>query len=143
MNNSIKEQLIDAGRYERINKILIGIMGNKDPEPPVKAYVNDNDITMWRIDGIKLASEAKDLYGKICDNKSTTDLTIDDYLNLLHFVETQADMLLHNYANSIMHRHKPKTKPGKIRSYLILDNMLFCLGGDWKIPDGWKRKNKK
>ena len=139
-NISMKDKLINAGRYNSIIKILSDIKNITDPEPPVNAYCNYDGITSWRVDGHKLRIEAADLYKRIQNNESAADLNPANYYNLLQVVKSDADNMLHNYANAIMHRKKPDGKPGLIRSYLVLEHMIICIGKSWIIPEGWKKK---
>lgn len=144
---SIKQQFINAGRYKAIMKILHKIT-KVSGSLPVDAFVDVDGITRWRIDGDKVSNEAKLLIEKIENNATIKDLREEEFDNLRSYTKTQSDMHLHNYTVSLAHRNKPSVKLGKIRAWMILDNLLWCIpnrseqDGDWNIPKGWQKKNK-
>ena len=54
--------------------------------------------------------------------------------------------MLHNYSVSLSHRNEPTEDMDDIRTWEILDNLIFCFRLDeednlhWSIPEGWKNK---
>lgn len=140
-NNMIKRILKEAGRYDEIVDVLNNISKETDVSKPVNAFVDYDGKTKWRIDGKLLKYEASKFLQIISAEEITEKLDIDYFNELLQYIHTKSDTLLHNYAVSISHRNEPEIDMEYIRSVEILENLLYNLNDykKWYIPDGWKK----
>lgn len=137
----IKDILKEANRYEDIRNILNNIIETLDDDMtyPVDAHIDDREIK-WKVDGQLLIKEASNLLYLIDTENINCNNSSDDFLNLLQYVRTKGDRLLHNYAIDISHRSTPCTDMNEIRKWKILENLIHNIGGElWIIPDGWKK----
>lgn len=140
----IKPVIEESGRLEEVINILKGIISDKESSYPVGAYVNDNNETVWRVNGETVRKEAVELLKVINQEVEETE---EDFYNLLQYVKTEADILLHNYSIAIAHRIDPDIDMEDARRYLIVENLIECwilkLAGNpitYSIPDGWKNQ---
>lgn len=141
-DNPIKQELERANKYDDVKEVLIRITMNNSLSYnyPVDPFTDEDGTTKWRIDGNEVKFEAYRLLYYI-DGLNKSDFTGEDFSNLRQYVTTRTNILLHNYTVSLSHRNEPKTDMDLIRTWEVLDNLLYCLGDDnWRIPDGWKRK---
>lgn len=138
------EALKEGHRYEDVQKILTDIINKKDDGTyPVNAFVKDNE-TLWRVDCTKVKEQAKKLQSIISQEKIFV-LEEDEFVDLLQYVNTHVDILLHNYANAISHRREPYVDMEEVRSYSVLwitiNNLHLMYYGeepDFSIPKGWR-----
>ena len=138
---SIKEKLLEAGRYSAILNILEKIIKDDQSSYPTDAY-RDYSLkeTKWRVDGEDVRKQAAILYAKISFEVDET-LKEEDYFYLRQYISSETCMMLHNYAVSISHRNdNPKEDMEVIRTWEILENLLFNLDdvSSWTIPNGWE-----
>lgn len=136
----IKDVLKEAERYDEILNIIVNIASGDESSFPVNAYKSGEN-TKWRVDGALVRKEAIELLQLIFKNEPNTDVENDDrFFNLLQYVETESDTLLHNYAVSISHRREPYIDMEIVRCWNILVNLLYnYYENTWDIPTGWKR----
>ena len=142
--NNIKRTLMEANRYEEVKDILINICTNSSLLPlscPVNAFVDENGVTQWRVNGDAVHKEACGLLNIIEDDDLVyDDINLSSYSNLLQYVLSKSDMMIHNYAVFISHRDTPVDDMEVIRNWEILQNLILNLADkDWDIPDGWKK----
>lgn len=133
----IKDILMEANRYEDIKNILLNIIcDNRRASHPVNAFIDDHGVTQWRVDANSVREEATHLLSDIEDGTQSGMKR-----NLMEYVSTHSNMLLHNYAVHVSHKKEPEEDAmDEIRNWLILDNLLMCWSDDdWDIPDGWKK----
>lgn len=151
--NTIKETLIEAGRYEEIKKILKNIIFNiKDIQLPVNPFAGDGGKIQYYVKGCFVKEEAAKLFIVLTEKEEIEmQCSLD---NLFKYVHSYACILMHNYANMISHRKNPELDVSMedIRCWEILDNFLACyIAGllesededgkyEWSIPDGWKKQ---
>lgn len=134
--------LKDAGRYEEVINILKRIISDSslNGTVPVDAFVDNDNRTVWRIDGKLIKEEAVAFLQLLENNCSIADP--DEYFYLNRYVQTKHNMLLHNYATLISHRKNPEAKYSieVIRNWLCLGFLLDNLGDEDKyIPMGWNK----
>lgn len=142
--DEVRSVIEEANRLDEIVDILEKIIADNRSSYPVKAFVDQHGITRWRVDGEDVRKEAAVLLGII---KGEGNIETDEkFLNLLEYVTTHSDMLLHNYAIGITHRREPDVDMEECRRYLIIENMIECwhinlIGNPitYTIPDGWKK----
>lgn len=148
---SIKNILKNANRYEDTLKILDTIAAMNGTSYPVEAFVDEDNITRWRIDGKDLRKEAK-LCKQIVMSDTTTD-TNYSLSNIFQYVHSYTNMLLHNYANSLAHRNIPNDNLNTIRAWLVVGSVIDHCDTNYKtmydncndslsndlIPNGWKK----
>ena len=137
-----KTILKEAHRYKAVINILNTIINESAVSYPVKPFIHydtcGESYTKWRVDGSDVRKEAE-----LCKQA----IEQDDYgcnnpcINLLVYVESKYNMMLHNYANSISHRHFPVIEMDNIRNWLCLGCVIehFSDDMDLVIPTGWKR----
>lgn len=146
-NGNIKEELINAGRYDQVIDILTKISTDDETSdfPLSNPIVADGNITYW-ISAFYVKKEARKVIECIKDN-NFQNKSKEHFDNVYTFINDTLECKLHNYAVSASHR-KPDGEEvlEDIRGWLVLENMLICLnpfGEDetpWKVPEGWKRK---
>ena len=158
---SIKEKLLEAGRYGSVLNILEKITNDNQSTYPTDPYVVyystktecrddsrpihtcadcSSKETKWRVDGEDVRKEASKLISRISLEQDET-IKEEDYFNLRQYISTETCRMLHNYAVSISHRNdNPKEDMEVIRTWEILENLLFNLDdvSSWTIPNGWK-----
>ena len=138
---SIKEKLLEAGRYNSVLSILEKIIKDDQSSYPVDAYKDYSSTeTKWRVDGDFVRNEASKLISKITLEEDKT-INEKEYFYLEQYISTETCQMLHNYAVSISHRNdNPREDMEVIRTWEILENLLFNLDdvSSWTIPDGWK-----
>lgn len=138
----IKTELQKANRYDQIKQILTGLANDTEGNYPVKAFVNEDGETKWRVNGKDVHDEAKKVL-QIIDSKT---LEQADVGNLLANVSTMADMHLHNYAVYLSHRKTPTVTMDTVRKYEVLEHLLNHIykksyydeiEATYTIPEGW------
>lgn len=147
----IKETLLEAGKYDDVVNILTHIAINtSDDLQPIDAFVGDDGKAVTHVSGIEVIHQALELLQLIKDGLKfeyfESPEMAEKFETLQHFVESNTDMMLHNYAVNISHKAKPNIEMDQIRSWLILDNLLLNFGiedeeHEWYIPEGWKSDN--
>lgn len=140
IKNTIKSALEKSNRYDDIIGILDEITKKNDASYPVNTFMDANGEARIRVDGNRVRNEAAELLKLI--NSDEFDENNIKFPNLMEYVRTQSDTLLHNYAIQISHRIEPDIDMDIIRCWVILDNILICLNSgylldDWAIPSGW------
>lgn len=140
----IKDNLKEAKRYDEVVNILKNIISDNQSAYPVTAFVDNDGKTKWDVDG-SLVKEEASRFLDVIENGETKQMSIDDFLYLTQVIHTETDMRLHNYAVAISHRSEPHIDMEQIRSYEILENLLYNLDDvdKWTIPDGWKKIEKE
>lgn len=145
---NIHEILKAANKYDDVKNILTDIIKDNEPDYPVKAFINDDGETKWRVKGKSVRNEAAKILtiidGKNFVKTNNSDETTDDFQNILSYVTTTSDIKLHNYAVALSHRTEPKDNLDDIRSWETLENLIYHLRSNddwaWEIPNGWHRK---
>lgn len=118
---TIKEKLQESGRYEQILEIIANICCIEDVDTPVRLHYDREGKVVNRVqmkdvrDGIKLWYQ---LLKKQIDEPIDSGERLDAFEA---YVETNNDMMLHNYANEISHRKTPSIDMERdIRPWLVL-----------------------
>lgn len=143
---TIKQILENANRFEDVSDAINHIIFTIDDRSyPVNPIIRDNSITN-RVDGKSIKEEATEFLKLINNPSDSIEDTIEKYENLLAYVESESDMMLHNYAISISHKREPHDDMELIRVLLIIKSLIWWLNNDgdyeFDIPDGWKGVNK-
>ena len=144
----VLEVLKEAGRYEEVMDALKEIKTD-NVTLPVHPFIDSDNITKWRVECTKLAKQRDKLMELI---EADVDIEAKDTENmdeLQAYVETQRDMILHNYAISISHRKEPKENMEKARVWCIIASIIYETFSDYldeeqtkfSIPDGWKKQS--
>lgn len=138
----IKNILEEADRLNDVLNILNNIISTLDSAPyPDYAFLDNDGITRWKVNGNMVKKAANDVIQLIYDENHPVE-NDDDFLNLHEYVRSHTYDLLHNYAISISHRVRPKIDIDDIRSWLILNELILAICchslGTWRIPDGWR-----
>lgn len=141
---TIKETLVEAGRYEQIVEILKKTIMTKQGNFPVGCYADEDGRVKRDVRGIDVRIEASQFMIAIEDN-TIMDMIAEDFPNLDKYVHSTSDMLLHNYAVGIAHRkNHDENDAEKMRLWCILANLIDCMNirdddtEGWYVPDGWK-----
>jgi hypothetical protein len=143
---TVKETLEKAGRYQDVMDILKSIYTDQSLRTSsygiYTPYVDPLGKTHWNVDGREVIFEALDLSEAIASD----DKAFDDNDNPLQFeqlydyVQSTHNMLMHNYANNLLHRIKPRVDIDKIRAWGVLYCVLEKRSDELlDIPDGWRR----
>ena len=153
---TIRDIVKDAGRLETITNIVLKISTRNSYDLPIRGAVDiksGESIFRVKTDDIRKGIRAWDKYldtdAKNIDTNDTEDL---EWFSM--YVESELEVLLHNYANSCAHRNIPPEEDLEIiRAWEILNStlnyMLFenrCTYSDnnnpddFTIPEGWKVK---
>ncbi len=148
--NSIKEELINSGRYEDIltylRKELDGFIPSSS-SPLHVPYRSNEGKTKFRIPNDILIKETTDLIEALM-NDEIENRDYSDFLLICHYVYNESEMLAHNFAVSYTHRTKNESNSEetleKIRMLFIIESMIRFLNFKedleyWVIPDGWKK----
>ena len=143
----IKNTLINTGVYEDVVEILESIAGIKESTLPVDLYM-DGVKPSYRIDVDNLQHEAEIfLFGL---EKDILVKGTNQYETLWRYINNKMDTMLHNYAVSLSHNHKPSIKMSVIRKYMIIENLLINISfpgtddddEEWYIPENWLNDNE-
>lgn len=144
---NFKQILQNANKYEDVTKILTDISKDTEYDYPVDAYVTDEGKTKWRVDGKTVQTEAARLLAIIKNPSITADPY--DFINLRVYATSISNMYLHNYAVHISHRTTPLEDMDNIRSWEVLENLIYHIQNkqlnpddhsSWEILKGWHRK---
>lgn len=146
--NGYKSILEKAGRYDSSVAILKKVITClQDSSVPVDPFVDDNNITQWRVEGKKCKEQAAQVLQIITDeviiNKDDLVGKLDE---IYYLIKSNADMKLHNYAIYQSHRKTPYEDMETIRNYLVLADLILNLDTknevnpdeSWSISEGWK-----
>ena len=139
----IKNILIEANKYNEVKEILNNIVNLSNNSYPVSPFVDEDGITKWNVDGTIIKNQAIELLNIIDNNLGFIN---KDFYYLWNYIHSQSDIKLHNYAVALSHRHEPYDDMDDIRTWEILDNLIYCFSLDeedtlnWSIPEGWKNK---
>lgn len=142
----IVKKIKRAGRYEEIIDILNKIGEIKDTTLPVYCYSGENGEACFRISVHQLKADARKLLTILSLSPKNSFVELweeeDSFETIKHYLHTETEVFLHNYANSISHRHTPKYDIEEIRATLVLQDLVWNLWNDidtWDIPDGWRK----
>lgn len=136
----IKHALIEANRYNDVIELLSKISGLDDGSYPVGLFIDDEGIAKCSISGSSISEEATRLLHII--GGTDFDYIINGFVNLGKYVESETNILLHNYAVAISHGRTPDTGMDTIRVWLVLDNLLACMDINdinWSVPKTWAK----
>jgi len=140
MNNKDIEILRNSGWLnETIGELNLAIKTEGCP-PLVKPYVDKNNVTQWRVDGITLRYQALQLKSilmlKMTDDEiELTNKNVNNYEELYWYFYSKAEILLHNYANEVSHHKIPSVNMQEARMYLAICSFI---NGDG-IPETWNK----
>lgn len=151
MEQTLKYALIDANRLEDVTKLLehiIQITDSKIGSFPVEPYVDDDNVTHWRVNTRDVNYQAKIVLKLITDNTIIHESL--DVFELGRYIYTINNTDLHNYANRIAHKAEPDIDIETIRIGLVLQSILddLCFYNVFEdqiplfdIPEGWKKND--
>lgn len=123
--NSIKEILIEAGRYESVVKALEHIperMSHFQSYPLQSLCVIEDGKYEWELEPIIIAAQSKDLLEYIRGDCESIDYEEIDTVS--EYIENESDCMLHSYAVSVSHRDESD-----------VDIRLFYVPGGWKYVE--------
>ena len=153
LDKSIKDILIEGGRYYDVIMILSSIVTIKQSSVPVDYYISIDGIVKNSIDTKELKEEAAQfMYQLVQDDLCYITDDDDRFDLLLNYVHSKVNMKLHNYGISISHGNEPREDMEYIKPWLVLENLLCDLQYStpdfddesiWYIPDGWKGNKKE
>ena len=149
---TIKDTIREAGRLEQIMDIIIKISGRATASFPIRMQYDYKGNPVSRVTGNSVL-KGIELYYKLIDTTGE-EITDDEARKLWYFqvaVESDLEMRLHNYANSVSHRQTPSEEDmEEIRDYQVLNSSLDCMiaryhddiTGEYigfSVPEGWKK----
>ena len=102
---TIKDILKEGNRYEDVTDILNNFLQTSEDSYPVDCFAGEDGKASYRVDGPKTRDEALKLLEYI-ESEDQTDQT-NNFNNLLRYIVSESDMMLHNYAISISHKKEP------------------------------------
>lgn len=140
----IVKKIKRAGRYEEIIHILNTIEEIKDTVLPVNCYTGEDEKACFYISVNQLKADARKLLIILSPETSFVELyeNEDSFETIWRYLQSKNDIFLHNYANSISHRHTPEYDIEEIRASLVLEDLALSLWDEidtWDIPDGWRK----
>ena len=141
MKTDYAKVLKEAGRYDQVTDILVKIAtGCNGYTYPVRPFIDDDFTSKWRVEGSSIRKQALRLLEIVVDGDEVKVIDEMSFTHISAYVESHADILLHNYAIHISHKIEPDVDMDEARNWLVLDNLIKCLHlpEEWTIPDGWK-----
>ena len=133
----LKKELIDAGRYEDILKVLNDIINSNLSIYPVRPFVDVDFKVKTQVNYYFVKNEAKKLLNVIEKNEENDPC---EFNNLLQVVNTKRHTLCNNYVVSLSHKKFPKIELEEIRIWMTLENLIDNLYDDkWNVPEGWRK----
>lgn len=153
ITNGFKSILEKAGRYDSSVAILKKVITClQDNSVPVDPFIDDNNITQWRVEGKKCKEQAAQVLQIITDEVIVNKDDLVGKLNEIYYlIKSDADIKLHNYAVYQSHRKTPLDDMETIRNYLVLEDLILNLDTknevdpdeSWEVCDGWKHKKER
>lgn len=139
-----RKEIKGSGKYNEIISILKKISTrNVHQYPLYTPYTDNHGMTRYRISGELVRKEAEILLNILQTEEKIGEIRFNF---LPHYLCSETNMMLHNYAVSLSHNKQPRDSMDTIRSWLIIENLVSCWSttidqsGDWTIPDGWKKE---
>lgn len=150
--NGFKSILEEAGRYESSIEILNYVIKYLNGQDSVIYFVDNDDEVKCHVDTCKCKDQAAQILKVITDE---VIIDKDDLVGKLDeiylYINTDADIMLHEYARHQSYQIKPVYNIEDIRSYLVLANLIIYLNikndidpdKSWSVPEGWKYRKEK
>ena len=150
--NGFKSILEEAGRFDSsvaiLKKVITCLQDNSFPVDP---FVDDNNMTQWRVEGKKCKEQAAQILQIITDEVIINKDDLVGKLNDIYYlIKSNTDIKLHNYAIYQSHRKTPMDNMETIRNYLVLADLILNLDTkneiysdySWIVPESWKYKKE-
>lgn len=134
----IRKFLEEINRYDDIKEILNTIINDYQYRYLINTFFVED--AKWQVYGEDVRKEASKLLHLFDDNLEYNDDREKDYLNLRQYISTKVCSLLYNFALSISYGDIPTVNIKDIRSWQILNYILYNLNdvSSWTIPNCWK-----
>ena len=145
--NGFKSILKEAGRFDSSVAILKKVITClRDSSVPVDPFIDDNNMTQWRVEGKKCKEQAAQILKVITDeviiNKDDLVGKLDD---IYYLIKSDTNIKLKNYA---IYQDDMET----IRNYLVLADLILNLDTkneiysddsySWSVPKGLEREKE-
>lgn len=138
---TIKDTLVNAGRYDDVMELLEKAKHASEPNCPVICHNDGTGHVCYDVYPKDVKAGAEAVIALI--NANVPNFPFSDNLDALYwYIRTMAQHAMINYAVGVSHRQVPDdVLADNIRIYLILKNLIEANDvddTDWNIPDGWK-----
>ena len=149
--NGFKSILEEAGRFNSSVVILKKVITClQDDSFPVDPFIDNNNITQWKVEGKKCKEQATQILKVITDEVIIDKDELVGKLNDIYYlIKSSANMKLHNYAIYQSHRKTPFDDMESIRNYLVLADLILNLNTknenpdySWSVPESWKYRKE-
>lgn len=144
---SMKNTLIEAGRYDQIISILRKIVFTTNDYFAVDYHLYKGE-SSFLVSGADVRVEAGQLIESI-DDHTVDRMKTEDFENLHQYIDSRLNILLRSYALQLSHRKTPDEESMEtIRQWSILNHLLVCLSINkdetyrWHIPEGWENLDR-
>lgn len=141
MKTDYAKVLKEAGRYDQVTDILVKIAtGCNAYTYPVHPFIDDDFTTKWRVEGSSIRKQALRLLEIVVDKEDVKVIDEMSFTQISAYVESHADILLHNYAINVSHKIEPDVDMDEARNWLVLGSLIkgLHLPEEWAVSDGWK-----